>query len=104
MGALLALAEPQQELAALPPPARRCLAARLYVRCTEGLLKLFPESGIPGGIDFPASERRIHLAAHETARRFRNEACKGVVFPLRSEHAIVQVSRTWEQRFGEGKR
>jgi hypothetical protein len=103
MSTLLSKAQGQEELAGLPPPARRCLAARLYVRCTEGLLKLFPESGNPGGIDFPVSERRIHLAADETAKRFRSEACAGVVFPLRAEHAIVQVIRAWAQRLDEGK-
>jgi hypothetical protein len=103
MGALLAKAEPQAELAALPPQARRCLAARLYLKCAEELLGLFPEGGIPGSfVNFPA-ERRLHLAALATAKQFRDAACKDVVFPLRAEHAIVQVSRVWAQRLGEGK-
>lgn len=103
MGALLAKAEPQTELAALPPEARRCLAARLYLKCAEGLLALFPEEGIPGSwLDFPA-ERRLHLAVLATAKRFKDESCKGVVFPIRAEHAIVQVGRAWAQRLDEGK-
>ncbi|WP_157232033.1 hypothetical protein [Hyalangium minutum] len=103
MGALLAKAEPQSELAALPPQARRCLAARLYFKCAEGLLALFPAGGIPGSfVNFPA-ERRLHLAVYETAKRFKDASCRDVVFPLRAEHAIVQVSRAWAQRLDEGK-
>lgn len=78
-----------------PEAARRCAAARLYVKCVEGLESRSRRQARAAILVDKEHEKRLR-ATRENAERFQAAACQGMTLPPEAEGFVRATGQAWE--------
>lgn len=86
---------PEVDTRRWPEPVRRCVAARLYLKCAEGFEVRYQRQVKAGVLMDKEHEKRLRTA-RENAERFRAAACRDMSLPPEAEGFVLATGKQWE--------